>query len=343
MKKKAIDLRSDTVTKPGKEMLHAMMSAEVGDDVFEEDPTVNLLEQKTASLFGKESGLFCPSGTMTNQIAIKMLTQPAEEIICERGSHVYFYEGGGLAFNSGLSVRTVEGNRGRINAEQVLENINAENIHFPTTALVVLENTCNRGGGSCYKLSDIEKIEKVCNENNLKLHLDGARIFNALVAKKTNASDIGKYFDSISVCLSKGMGTPMGSVLVSSKENIKKAKRIRKVFGGGMRQAGFIAAAGIFALDNNINRLAEDHTRAKEIEKVLKTLPYVDNVLPVETNIIIFKLSEKLSTDNFLRQLAEKNIKAFSSGKQLIRFVTHLDFDDDMLEETIEALKKINC
>lgn len=338
---KPIDLRSDTVTKPTKEMLHAMMNAQVGDDVFEEDPTVNALEEKTATLFGKEAGLFCPSGTMTNQIAMKMLTQPAEEIICERGSHVYFYEGGGMAFNSGLSVRTVEGNRGRINAQQVLENINAENVHFPTTTLVVLENTCNRGGGSCYEVSEIEKIKKICDENNLKLHLDGARIFNALVAKNNTAKEFGKNFESVSVCLSKGMGSPMGSVLVSTKENIKKAKRLRKVFGGGMRQAGFIAAAGIFALDNNINRLADDHHRAKEIEKTLKALSYIEDVIPVETNIIIFKLNEKLTTDNFLTQLKEKNIKAFSNGKQLIRFVTHLDFDDEMLNEVTSVLKNI--
>ncbi len=339
---KTIDLRSDTVTKPTKDMLHAMMTAQVGDDVFEEDPTVQLLEQKTASLFSMEAALFCPSGTMTNQIAIKMLTQPAEEIICERGSHVYFYEGGGMAFNSGLSVRTVDGNRGRINAQQVLENINADNVHFPTTTLVVLENTCNRGGGSCYQLSEIEKIKKVCDENTLKLHLDGARIFNALIAKNNTAQEFGKQFDSISVCLSKGMGAPMGSVLVSSKQNIKKAKRFRKVFGGGMRQAGFIAAAGIFALDNNIARLGNDHRRAKEIEHTLKSLSYIEDVLSVETNIIVFKLNKKLTTENFLKQLADKNIKAFSTGNQLIRFVTHLDFDDEMLGEVISTLKKIN-
>lgn len=332
-----IDLRSDTVTKPTPAMLQAIMNAQVGDDVFEEDASVKMLEQKAAELFGHESALFCPSGTMTNQIAIKILTTPPGEVICESGSHVYYYEGGGIAFNSGLSVRLINGNRGRITADDILDNSNADNVHFPKTQLVVLENTCNRGGGSCYELSDLEKISAVCRNKNLKLHLDGARIFNAIIAKGYNPEQTGKLFDSISICLSKGLGAPVGSVLISSHKYIKNAKRIRKILGGGMRQAGYIAAAGIYALEKNIERLKEDHHRAKQIEEILKSVNYIAEVLPVETNIIVFKLKETIITEKFLNYLASKNIKAFSTGKQTIRFVTHLDFTDEMLK----VLKKI--
>src|SRR6185436_19870289 len=278
-----IDLRSDTVTKPSPQMLAAMMTAPVGDDVFDEDPSIKKLEEKTAAIFGKEAGLFCPSGTMTNQVAIRILTQPQQEIICDHLAHVYYYEAGGIAFNSGCSVRLLKGDRGRLNAKDIEENINPDNIHHPVTCVVSLENTSNKGGGSYYSLQSIKEIKEVCERHRLKLHLDGARIFNALEETKDSPSETGKFFDTISVCLSKGLGAPVGSVLLSSKENIRKAKRVRKVFGGGMRQAGFLAAAGIFALENNIERLKDDHKRAKIIGEAVKKLPFVEEVFPVDT------------------------------------------------------------
>ena len=337
----SIDLRSDTVTKPTPGMLDAMISAPVGDDVFGEDPTIDNLERKTAALFGKEAGLFCPSGTMTNQIAINILTRPRDEIICDHTSHVYLYEGGGLAFNSGISTWLLQGDRGRISAEQVHEAIRPDNIHNPRISLVEIENTHNRGGGSIYKLEDIIAIRKICDANGLKMHLDGARIFNALEETDYNAVDIGKHFNTISVCFSKGLGAPVGSVLLASADLIKEAKRVRKVWGGGMRQAGFIAAAGIYALDHHITRLSEDHLRAKVLGQTLSSLSFVDEVIPVETNIVISRLNNSMQLDAFLKLLANKNIKAVAFGKQSVRMVTHLDFTDEMLDYTCRNLKNL--
>lgn len=337
-----IDLRSDTVTKPTKAMQEAMWAAPVGDDVFGEDPTVNKLEEAAAKMFGMEAGLFCPSGTMTNQIAIKMHTQPGDEVICDELSHVYQYEGGGIALNSGASVRLLQGNRGRVTAAQVAEGINnKEDIHKAISSLVVLENTSNRGGGSCYNLADIEAIKEVCTTNRLILHLDGARLFNALVEKQQAAKDYGRLFDSISICLSKGLGAPVGSVLLGTKEKIKKARRIRKAFGGGMRQAGVIAAAGLFALENHIERLAIDHQHAKLIEAALLSNPNVETVLPVETNIVIFKVKDHINAEQLVLQLKEKGILCFTMGKQQIRFVLHLDISEVMVQRTIELLQSI--
>lgn len=337
-----IDLRSDTVTKPTKPMLEAMFSAKVGDDVFGEDETVNKLEAKAADLFGMEAGLYCPSGTMTNQIAIKLHTKPADEIICDFSSHVYQYEGGGIGFNSGASVQLLQGDRGRVTASQVETAINNPNdIHKPVSTLVVLENTCNRGGGSCYKLADIEAIKQICLQNKLKLHLDGARIFNALVAKQQTPLQFGTLFDTISVCLSKGLGAPVGSVLLGSEEMINRARRIRKVFGGGMRQAGFIAAAGLYALENHVDRLAIDHKHAKLIEEALLAHPKIESVLPVETNIVIFNLKDEINTNQFIEQLKEKDILCFATGKQQIRFVVHLDITEQMVERIIKNLEMI--
>lgn len=336
-----IDLRSDTVTKPTPAMLEAMMNAQVGDDVFGEDPTVNALESKVASMFGKQSALFCPSGTMTNQIAIKAHTSPGDEVICDRLSHVYNYEGGGIAFNSGASARLVEGNLGRLTARDVEENINPDNDHYPHTSLVVLENTVNRGGGSYYYLKDILPIAEVCKKHQLKLHLDGARLFNALIETGDKAMDYGKQFDSISVCLSKGLGAPVGSILTGSKEFIAKCRRIRKVFGGAMRQAGFLAAAGIYALDHHVKRLKDDHQRAKVLAETIRELRYVKEVLPVPTNILIFELKEIMPAENFINLLKNKNILAHPIGRQKIRMVTHLDFDDEKLSQVKEILRKL--
>lgn len=341
MTQQVIDFRSDTVTKPTPAMQEAMQKAALGDDVFGEDPTINELEAKAATLFEMEAALFCPSGTMTNQIGIKMHTQPGDEVICDFLSHVYQYEGGGIAFNAGASVRLLSGDRGRITAQQVLDGINPDDVHKPHSSLVVLENTSNRGGGSCYELAEIEAIKKVCTQNNLKLHLDGARLFNALVYKNQSAKDYGRLFDSISICLSKGLGCPVGSVLIGTKEDIKKARRIRKVFGGGMRQAGMLAAAGIYALDHHIERLAQDHAHAKQIEVVLLSHPLVETVIPVETNIIIFQLKPTITAADMVEKLKEKGILCFATGKQTIRFVIHLDVSEEMVGRTVEILKTI--
>lgn len=341
MKSTLIDLRSDTVTRPTPVMLEAMFSAEVGDDVFDEDPTVKALEAKVSAMFGKEAALFCPSGTMTNQIGIRILTQPQQEVICDKGSHIYYYEGGGVASNSGLSLRLLEGDRGRISAEQVEENINPpENIHQPYTALVSIENTCNKGGGSFYTLQQMKEISDISRKNNLKIHLDGARIFNAITETGDSTFEIGKLFDTISICLSKGLGAPVGSLLISSTENISRAKRVRKSFGGGMRQSGYLAAAGIYALDNNIKRLKEDHKRASIISQTLKSLSYIKEILPVDTNIIVFRLIDDKPMLHFLNYLSDNNIKVVPFGKQIIRMVTHLDFTDEMLANVVSVLKK---
>jgi len=337
-----IDLRSDTLTQPTPEMKEAMMAAPVGDDVFGEDPTINALEQKAADYFGMESAIFCPSGTMTNQIAIRVHTAPHTEVICDEKSHIYLYEGGGIAYNSFASVKLLHGDRGRITSEMIQDNINnPDDVHAPISTLVSLENTMNKGGGCVYDFKEIEKISALCKEKNLKLHLDGARLFNALVATDDDPKKYGKHFDTISICLSKGLGCPVGSLLLGKKEDIKKARRVRKVLGGGMRQAGFLAAAGIYALDNHINRLTEDHERAKKIAHALEGLSSVDSVLPVETNIVIFKLANNTLSVDFVEKLKQKGILAVPFGKHDVRFVTHLDFDDDMLDKLIKKLKAI--
>jgi threonine aldolase len=327
-----IDLRSDTLTQPTAGMKEAMFAAPVGDDVFGEDPTVNALETKIAAQFGMEAALFCPSGTMTNQIAIRLHTGPQKEVICHQYSHIYLYEGGGIMANSMASVKLLTGDLGKITAAQVAESINPDDVHAPETTLVSLENTMNKGGGSIYTLDEIKPIHALCKEKGLKLHLDGARLFNALVESGESPADWGAQFDTISICLSKGLGCPIGSVLLGTKADIKRAKKVRKVFGGGMRQAGFLAAAGIYALDNQVERLKEDHHRARVLGQFLVKAPYIAEVLPVATNIVIARL-EGISPETYLQQLAEKGIKGVKFGKDLVRFVTHLDFGDNHLEE----------
>ena len=336
-----IDFRSDTVTHPTPGMLDAMMKAKVGDDVFGEDPSVNQLEALSASLFGMEAALFCPSGTMTNQIAIKCHTQPGDEVICERLSHVYQYEGGGIAFNSGASVRLIEGDRGRITADQVKESINPDDVHKPCSTLVSLENTANRGGGSCYNFADIQSIKEVCLQNKLKLHLDGARLYNALVAKNETPLQYGQVFDSISVCLSKGLGTPVGSVLIGTKELIRKARRVRKIFGGGMRQAGFLAAAGIYALENQVTRLAQDHAHAQQILQELVKKDFTGEILPVETNIIIFEVKERFTATELAAKCKEQGILVIAISPSQIRIVVHLDIRPEDVQKTIEVIQSL--
>ncbi len=336
-----IDYRSDTFTKPGEGMLEAMFTAKVGDDVFGEDPSVNKLEAISAEMFGMEAGLFCPSGTMTNQIGIKCHTQPGDEVICDKLSHVYIYEGGGIAFNSGAQVKAIEGSLGRITAEHVLESINSEDVHKPRTSLVSLENTANRGGGSCYNFTDIQQIKEVCLSNSLKLHLDGARLFNALVAKQETPKQYGEIFDSISICLSKGLGTPVGSVLLGTKEFIKRSRRIRKVFGGGMRQAGFIAAAGIYALENNIERLAIDHQHAKQVAEALLKKDFIGKMKPVETNIIIFEVIDSYTPKTFAEALKAYDILVMPISATQVRMVFHLDITEQMIKDTITAINNL--
>jgi len=336
-----IDFRSDTVTLPTPAMLAYMQAAPVGDDVFGEDPSINALEAKTASLFGMEAGLFCPSGTMTNQLAIKTHTQAGDEVICEELSHIYQYEGGGIASNSGASVKLLRGNRGRITADQVLAAIHPEDVHKPISKLVSLENTCNRGGGACYDFSEIEAIQKVAKSNGLGLHLDGARIFNAIVHKKEDPTQYGKVFDSISICLSKGLGAPVGSVLLGATPFIKKARRWREVFGGGMRQAGSLAAAGIYALDNHVERLKEDHAKALEIKDALLKKDFVKEIFEVETNIVIAHIEGKYNATQLATVLKEKNILVIAMTPAFIRFVVHLDITNEMLASTIETIEKL--
>jgi len=335
-----IDFRSDTVTKPGPGMMDAMMKAQVGDDVFGEDPSINELEHLSAVMFGMEAGLFCPSGTMTNQIAIKCHTQPGDEVICDESAHVYQYEGGGIAFNSSASVKLLHGDRGRIDSEMVRSAINPDDVHRARTTLVCLENTSNRGGGSCYDFEEIKKIKVACTEQQLGLHLDGARLWNALVAKKETATQYGEVFDSISICLSKSLGCPAGSVLLGKKDFIRKARRVRKVFGGGMRQAGFLAAAGIYALNNNIERLAIDHDHAQKIAAAIKEKKFVKMLLPVETNIIIFELKEN-NAAALVSQLKEKDILAYAIAPNRVRLVVHLDISEDMTAQTISTFKSL--
>ena len=322
-------------------MLDAMMGAEVGDDVFGDDPTVNALQEKVAQLFGMEAALYCPSGTMTNQIAMRISTVPQDEVICHRNSHVYLYEGGGMMYNSMLSPKLLHGDRGRITADQVEQNINPDDIHFPQTKLVVLENTMNKGGGSVYDLNEIKKIAKTCRTNKLKLHLDGARLFNAIARSGTSPKEFGKLFDTISICFSKGLGAPVGSALLGSEESIRHARRVRKALGGGMRQAGFLAAACIYALDNQVERLKEDHQRAEKIVGILLGMPFIQEVMPVETNIVIARLDGNQSEGEFLTKLKEIGILAVPFGKGLVRFVTHLDFGDKQLDQFEKAMKKL--
>lgn len=337
--KMTINLVSDTVTKPTPAMLQAMMAATVGDDVFGEDPTVNALQEKAARLFGKEAALFCPSGTMTNQIAIKCHTQPLDEVICDHFSHIYQYEVGGYAYNSGAAINLIEGTHGKITAAQVEAAIKPVYDWLPLSRLVVLENTANKGGGSYYTLEEVKPISQLCRQWGLKLHLDGARLFNALVETRETALEWGAPFDSISVCLSKGLGAPVGSLLIGDEAFIKQARRVRKVMGGGMRQAGYLAAAGIFALDHHVERLKEDNQRARILGQTLEVQPWVESVRPVQTNIVIFDLPPPLSAASFLEKLLAKGIQAAPFGPRTVRFVTHLDFTETMLGTTVEVLK----
>ena len=338
-----INLISDTVTKPSPEMLQAMFNAKVGDDVFKQDPTVNAFEKMVADLFGMEAALFFPTGTMANQTAIKLNTNPGDQIICDKWSHIHLYEAGGASANSGVNFNLLDGNRGMITAEQVNEGINnPEFYHAPLSKMVGIENTTNKGGGACYEIAELQKIKQVCTDNNLKYHLDGARLWNAMIAKKQQPKQFGELFNTISVCFSKGLGAPIGSVLLSDAETMHRALRIRKIFGGNMRQSGYLAAAGIFALQNNINRLEEDHRRAKELGKQLEQCSWVAVVEPVETNIVIFSAQLHIQDQEVIEKLKQKGISISVLAKGKLRMVTHLDYRQVMHEYVLEALVKMS-
>jgi len=336
-----IDLRSDTVTIPTPEMLEAMLSAKVGDDVFDEDPTVKILEKRLADMFGKPRALFFPSGSMANQTAIKLHTNPGEQVICDKYAHIYNYEAGGVSFNSGVSCNLIDGQRGMFTAEQVEEAINPSAFYYSQTSLVEVENTTNKGGGACWDFEELKKIKKVCDTHNLGYHLDGARLWNALVTNKETPLQYGELFDTISVCLSKGLGCPIGSVLIGNEDIMKQSVRLRKVFGGNMRQVGYLAAAGLYALDNNIERLSADHIKAKEIGEVLINCSFIKKVEPIETNIIIFELNDNINETQFLQKLETQNIHIIGMGGGKLRMVTHLDYTNAMHDKLLEVLANL--
>lgn len=336
-----IDLRSDTFTKPTPGMLSAMMSASVGDDVFGEDPAINQLEETVAEMFGKEAALYCPTGTMSNQIAIKCHTLPGDEVVCEKSAHVFSYEGGGMAFNSLCQARTLDGERGRIKAAQVEAAINPDDVHKARTSLVCLENTSNRGGGSCYDFEEVQKIKKVCTRHGLAFHLDGARLFNALVARNETPAQYGQVFDSISICFNKGLGCPIGSVLTGSREFIRKARRVRKVFGGGMRQGGFMAASALYALEHNVKRLELDHMHAKQLAAALLAKDFIETVMPVETNIVIMEVKAPHTAKEVSERLKEHSMLALPISANQIRMVTHLDVPEELVRKAIAAIEQL--
>ena len=336
-----IDLRSDTFTKPTPGMMQAIIQAEVGDDVFGEDPTVNALEARAAALFGLEAALYCPTGTMSNQVAIKCHTQPGDEVICEETAHVYIYEGGGIASNSGSQVKALAGEANKINAKQVAAAINPDDVHRARTSLVCIENTSNRGGGGCYDINELIAIRKICDDNDLRLHLDGARLFNAMVAKNETPEQYGKIFHSISVCLNKGLGCPIGSLLLGPKEFIRKARRVRKVFGGGMRQAGYMAAAGLYALEHHVDRLAEDHAHAKQIAAALAKKDFTGEILPVETNIILFEVKNKTASQ-LTQEFKQHQILVIPMTPTQVRMVLHLDISKEMVGQVVKVIESMS-
>lgn len=338
-----VNLISDTVTRPTEEMLSYMTEATVGDDVFKEDPTINALEEKVAKLFGKEAALFFPSGTMANQTAIKLHTQPGDQLICDHYAHIFNYEGGGVSFNSGVSCALIEGDRGRITAEQIKQRINPSDFyHSPRTSLVALENTTNKGGGAFYSINAIEEISQLCRKENLPLHLDGARLWNAMVATNISPDFYGQHFDTLSICFSKGLGAPVGSALIGSQTTIDNALRIRKMLGGGMRQAGYLAAAAIYGIDHHWHRMQQDHDKAKSLGEVLSKVPGVRYLAPVDTNIVIFELDSEARENQFMQHMQKNKIQLISMGSGKLRFVTHLDYTDAQHDYVLKCIKQFS-
>ena len=338
-----IDLRSDTVTMPSDAMRRAMAEAKVGDDVFGEDPTVNELQTEVAQLLGMQAGLYVPSGTMGNQIAIKAHTQPGDEVICEAGAHIMNYESGGPAFHSQVQLSPIPSRLGVFTAEQVAAVIRPRNVHMPRTTLVAIENTHNRAGGSIFPLDEIHRISKVARSHNLRMHMDGARLMNAVVATGVPASEWAAPFDSVTICLSKGLGAPVGSVLCGSEEFIQRAHRFRKMFGGGMREAGIIAAGALFALRNHVTDLADDHRRAKVLAEGLSRLPGVNiDLADVHTNIVILVVDEARGTGADLEaKLKAAGVLCFAVAADKLRLVLHRDLTDTDVEDALGAFRKV--
>jgi len=337
-----VDLRSDTVTKPTPGMVQAMMSAPVGDDVFGDDPTVNRLQAEVARMLGKEAGLFLPSGTMANQIAINCLTGPTDEVILDRESHIFRYEVAASSVISGVQFCALDGTNGILTAGQVEEAIRPDDIHQPRTALVCLENTHNRAGGVIYPLDEIANISRLCRRR-VKLYLDGARLWNASVASGTPLREYGKHFDALMVCLSKGLGCPAGSVLAGDRRFIERARRARKMLGGGMRQAGFLAGAGLYAVRRNVRRLRDDHRRARRLAEAVAELPGVSIDLDtVQTNIVVFDISRSgLDPEQAAVRLARRGVLVIPFGRTMLRAVTHLDVDDKDIETAGREMKRL--
>ncbi|NOX89818.1 MAG: low-specificity L-threonine aldolase [Calditrichaeota bacterium] len=337
-----IDLRSDTLTQPDEGMRQAMAAAEVGDDVFGEDPTVNLLQKKIAELTGKDAALFVCSGTMANQISINAHTQPGDEVICEERAHIFNYEAGAPAMLSGVQVRPLPGKYGVLDVTETEEAIRPSNHHFPQTRLIALENTHNRWGGTIYPLDEIKKMRKLAKKNDLKMHLDGARLWNASVATGISLKEFAKHFDSVSLCFSKGLGAPIGSVVAGDEEFIDRAHYYRKAYGGGMRQAGILAAAALYAIENNFERMAEDHRRARVLAEAINEMPgFVVNLLTVQTNIVIIDTSlTGHPAPEIADKLLELGVRVLAFAQTRIRMVTHLHITDKDIDRTIEAFKK---
>lgn len=340
----AIDFRSDTVTRPDAGMRAALAAARVGDDVFGEDPTVRELETRCAQLLGHEAGLFFPSGTMANQAAIQVHVRPGDEVICGDLSHIYHYEGGGIARNAGASVRLVGGDQGRFTAEAAEAAINPGDSHFARTRLVAVEDTVNKGGGAVWDEGELSRLRTMTRRRGLGLHLDGARVWNAQVARGAATdrgadwSSYGRHFDSISVCLSKGLGAPVGSVLLGDRDFIREAHRVRKVMGGGMRQVGLLAAAGLYALDHQLPRLEADHALARQLAAACLAHPTVSGVAPVETNIVIFELRPGHPATDAVAALADLGVLAMTFGPSKVRLVTHRDIRPEQVARACEAL-----
>jgi len=343
MKMEYIDLRSDTVTKPSKEMLEAMMKADVGDDVYGEDPTVNLLQKRIAEMFGKESALFVPSGTMGNEICIKVHTQPGDEIIVEQDSHIFVYETAGPSLLSGVQMKTIAGKNGSMTVEQIKNAIRPKVYYLPNTKLICMENTHGRSGGSIIPLEDIKRIREVALGENIKMHLDGARIWNASIETGISLSEYAKYFDSLLVCFSKGLGAPIGSIIIGDTEFIDEARRYRKIFGGGMRQVGILAAAAIYAIDHNIDRLKEDHKKAKIFAEQLNFIKNIQ-IVPknIETNMVMIDISSTGKTQAYILNLLKDNGLLLTPERtSLLRAVMHLDVSLEQVYKAIDIFKTI--
>lgn len=337
-----IDLRSDTVTKPTDEMRRAMYAAEVGDDVYQEDPTVNELEEIAAEILGKEKALFVTSGTQGNQIAVLSHCRPGQELLLEEESHIFYYESGAVAALAGVQTRTIAGKKGVMDPKDVLSAIRTEDIHFPETGLICLENTHNRAGGAVIPVENMEAIYNVAKANKVPVHLDGARLFNAAAAAGVDVKEFAKYTDTVQICLSKGLGAPVGSIIAGSSDFIKSARKWRKRLGGGMRQAGIIAAPGLIALTKMKDRLGEDQWNARILAEGIESIPGMKLARQPETNIVVADVTDlNITSEAFVEKLRSEGVISGTFGPTFVRFVTHYDVNEDQIQKAIEAIAKV--